>query len=358
MFFCLRIFKTPCLPLRTFCKWPTLYKNMYHICFSVCHRFNRLAAALLCGVLVLILSAGPLFAEQTGDAVQIPPAAPPLPPVVEVAPTEPPAEEPLVVQEPTATLIPLAAGVNPWEEPEQGFEIARFPAVTSAGREMDIMVARIDPAFFDFVILAATMPGEQPRTLQDWAAKHNLSAAVNAGMFLPDSLTHTGYLRVKAHQNNGRLVTRFGAFFVTDPKEPGLPSGMVLDRTVPEQEALVSKYNSVVQNYRMISSSRKLLWRVAPQVHAVAAVGTDGNGRILFIHCREPIAGVDFGAMLLALPLDVRQVMYVEGGTQAGLYVRPGGTQLRMGRHPADFWTDGGVKMPLPNIIGAKPKGR
>lgn len=322
-------------------------------CLQSLRIHNRLFTALLwCGLLCAV-PAGLICASVLAAPAETTQPSP-------VAPQEELAvrEVTVPISEPTATLVPLPAGLNPWEEPEQGFEFARFPAVTSENREMDIMVARIDPAYFDFVVLAATMPGEQLRNLQDWAAKHNLSAAINAGMFLPDSLTHTGYLRVKNHENNSRVANRFGAFFVADPLEPGLPSAMVIDRTVPGQEALVAKYASAVQNYRMISASRKLLWRPAPQIHAVAAVGMDGKGRILFIHCREPIAGADFGEMLLALPLDVRQVMYVEGGTQAGLYVRPGGIQLRMGRHPADFWTDGGVKMPLPNIIGAKPKGR
>lgn len=344
---------------------------MYLFRYSTCQRGIRLRAVLLCFVLVTGAFTGLACADASDNGFfvnelsTLPQAA--MPSIDAAAPAEAPpfadaatpgALDTDLAPEPSATLLPLARGANFWEEPEQGFEVARFPGVTAHGREMDIMVVRIDPEFFDFVVLAATMPGEQMRTLQDWAARHNLSAAINAGMFLPDSLTHTGYLRVKDHENNGRVVSRFGAFFVSNPKESGLPAATVIDRTVAGQEELLGKYESAVQNYRMISAGRKLLWRESPQVHAIAAVGMDGKGRILFIHCREPITGVDFGNMLLALPLDVRQVMYVEGGTQAGLYARPGGSQIRMGRHPADFWTDGGVKTLLPNIIGAKPKGR
>lgn len=59
----------------------------------------------------------------------------------------------------------------------------------------------------------------------------------------------------------------------------------------------------VVQNYRMISSDRRLLWKPGGPKHSISAVGRDGTGAILFILCREPITGVDFGALLLALPL-------------------------------------------------------
>lgn len=266
------------------------------------------------------------------------------------------AEEP--EEPPRAYLLPLPSDVSPWDEPEPGFEVARFPAISAQGRDMDIMVVRIDPARFDFVIRTATAQGEKPRTLKDWADAHNLAAVINAGMYLPDGLTNTGYLRVGAHENNPRLVQRFGAFLFAEPLDPQLPSVQLLDRTDSEWESLLPRYKSVVQNYRMVSATRKLLWRDSPQVHAISAIGQDSKGRILFIHSREPVSGVDFASMALDLPMDLHTLMYVEGGTQAGMYIRPGGAQLRLGRHPADFWTDGSVNQLLPNIIGVKARGR
>jgi hypothetical protein len=56
---------------------------------------------------------------------------------------------------------------------------------------------------------------------------------------------------------------------------------------------------------------------------------------------------------LLELPLDLRRAMYVEGGPEAQLFVRGGGTELeRLGIHQAapaagdDAW-------PVPNVIAA-----
>lgn len=288
---------------------------------------------------------------------------------------------------PKAVLLPRPNSDPQWEEPEHGFEYARFPAMSSSNRDMDIMVVRVDPAYFDFVIRAATMPGEQPRTLQDWAAKHNLAATINAGMYLPDGLTNTGYLRVGDHLNNPRMSRTFGALFLSEPLEAAQtktvssasasrspsaasatttttaasavssqPSALLLDRSDPAFESLPAHYANAVQNYRMVNANRRMLWRPAPQEHAIAALGVDGSGRILLIHCREPVTGVDFATMALELPIDLRTLMYLEGGTHAGLYVRPGGSQLRVGRHPADFWTDGSVRQLLPNIIGVRAK--
>lgn len=39
-----------------------------------------------------------------------------------------------------------------------------------------------------------------------------------------------------------------------------LPEADLLDRTVDDWEALLPRYRMVVQNYRLISSDRRLLW--------------------------------------------------------------------------------------------------
>ena len=91
--------------------------------------------------------------------------------------------------------------------------------------------------------------------------------------------------------------------------------------------------------------------------HSISAVGRDGTGAILFILCREPITGVDFGALLLALPIDVRVVMYTEGGSLAGLFLRtPVRSQIWLGRSLPEFWASGSQGAPLPNVIGVRRK--
>ncbi len=273
-------------------------------------------------------------------------------------------------------------GAEPvWSELASGLEIACFPARDPAGNTLEMVILRIDPRRFIFSVHTATGEGEA-LSLGAWADRHKLSAAINASMYLPDGRTSTGYLRVGEHLNNGRIAGRFGAFFVSDPHTPfpeepsptkgsgnaaeagsarssdgDLPEAALLDRACDTWEALLPRYRNVVQNYRLISADRRLLWNPGGPKHAISAVGSDGNGNILFIHCREPLTGIDFGAWLLALPIDVRLVMYTEGGSQAGLLVRSGSVhRIWMGRHPADLWTAGNPSAPLPNVIGIRPK--
>ena len=243
----------------------------------------------------------------------------------------------------------------PWKTLEDGLQLGQFPAKFAGGSTFEVVILRIDPARFEFTVETASAGG-RPLPLDVWASRRGLVAAVNASMYLQDGITSTGYLRVGEVINNGRIVSRFGAFFVAGPDSDDLPAANLLDRTSDDWEALLPHYRMVVQNYRMISAERHLLWKAGGPKHSISAVARDGTGAILFILCRQPITGVDFGSLLLALPADIRVVMYTEGGNQAGLLVStPAHSQIWLGRHHlSDFWSSDGSGDPLPNIIGVR----
>ncbi len=296
-----------------------------------------------------------------------------------------------------------------WQLLEKGLELGLFPA-RFGGIAFEVVVLRIDPASFAFSVCTVSQSG-QAFSLGEWAQRHGLVAVINASMYLPDGMTSTGYLRVGETVNNGRIAGKFGAFFVADPMKPDtppkagedqtrsgnvagaavsgttsvgaemggenagrsvldavsaaggekktpprvLPEADLLDRTVDDWEALLPRYRMVVQNYRLISSDRRLLWTPGGPRHSIAAIGKDGAGRILFFLCREPLTGVEFGNLLLELPVDVHVVMYAEGGSQAGLFLDTAARrQVWMGRYFTDIWTSGNTGAPLPNVIGIR----
>ena len=247
-----------------------------------------------------------------------------------------------------------AASSDPWEEVETGLDVGVFSVRNVQGEPAEAVIIRIDPMLFSFVILTASMPGEHPRTLREWADTHQLVAAINAGMYREDGLTHTGYLRVGSHLNNSRIVEKFGAFFVAEPDlDNSLPPAAVLDRDDAPWETLLPRYEMAVQNYRLIDAGRHIRWLENTTAHGISAVGCDGLGRILFIHCRDTLRCFDFAAQLLALPLDLRQTMYVEGGTQAGMLLNVG-REIRLWEGKGNFWNMGAFDARLPNVIGVK----
>lgn len=279
-------------------------------------------------LLFLILSASPTGAAQSKNA-----------------PAEPSAG--------SSDASGAASAPPPWKELEPGLGYAEFDREDSS--RSSVVMLRFDPALFDFSLHMISEEGRPPRTLRQWAGKHDLVAAINAGMYLPDGSSGTGYMRQGAHVNNGRVATRFGAFFVAGPDTPSLPRAALLDRDDENWRERMDRYRVVVQNYRMINAQRRILWLPGGPLYSISAVGQDDDGHILFMHCREPIEAYSFASLLLHLPINVRTVMYVEGGAQAGLVLRSGlYSRAWKGRHPADFLATGNVNAALPNVLGVK----
>lgn len=314
------------------------------------HACRILCALALCLPLLACLAWAEPAAPDSSDS-SLAPAAP--------APSVPPV--------PPAPPVPPVPPV-PWTELEAGLEYAEFDRGDAT--RSTLVLLRFDPAIFTFVIHSISEEGGLPLTLRQWADKHKLVAAINASMYLPDGRTSTGYMRHHRHLNSKRIVGRFGAFFVGQlyreaeageqgenivpiPPHDASPNANLLDKDSDPWEEELPKYVSVVQNYRIINSQRRVLWSPGGPLYSISAVGKDGAGKILFIHCREPIEAYTFATLLLDLPIDIRTVMYVEGGAQAGLLINTSRyARLWAGRSPMDFLVTGNINAPLPNILG------
>ncbi len=248
-----------------------------------------------------------------------------------------------------------AEGLAPpiaWRELEPGLQYAEFE---SAG--FSLTALRIDPVRFDFVLCAAGRGDGKPRTLGEWCSSEGLHAAINASMYLPDGLTSTGYMRDGDYVNNARLVQRFGAFLVSDPDDPDLPAADILEKDNDIWKDLLPHYRLVIQNYRVISSQRRILWSPGGPLYSISAVARDGAGMVLFLHSREPIEAYTFAQRLLHLPLDIRTVMYVEGGGQAGLAVRSRELSREVqGTGVFSLLITGNRGVRVPNALGIRPR--
>lgn len=247
-----------------------------------------------------------------------------------------------------------AQGGAQWLPLEPGLDFGEFRL---EGAEFRLTALRIEPERFDFLLCASSADGQGPRALDAWARERDLVAAINASMYLPDGATSTGYMRGAGHINNPRLVERFGAFFVAGPDSDGLPAAAIVDRDAPDWKERIAHYDLVIQNYRMINADRRILWSPGGPLYSISAVAQDGAGRILFLHSRTPVEAYAFAQQLLHLPLDVRTVMYVEGGAQAGLLVRSHSLRRELGGvHAPSLLVTGNLKALLPNVLGVRRK--
>lgn len=231
---------------------------------------------------------------------------------------------------------------------------------------------RITPARQTFALGMASQTGTA-LSPAGWSEQEHLRAGINAGMYLPDQLTSTGYMRNGESVNNDRPGAKLGAFFVAGPRETDLAPADIIDKDRPDWQARLDQYDIVAQNYRLLNSRGELLWPEGIDTHSIAAIAKDSAGRILFILSQEPLTVQEFARYLQRLLPDAETVMYVEGGRQAGLFVRldtpddavkalPGATVHPVSGGAVLIWRgqQSLLKLPgspealLPNIIGVK----
>ncbi len=266
-----------------------------------------------------------------------------------------------------AALFAASCGGRPaappaWQRLETGLDYGEFPAPERSPRgDSIIRVLRVDPRHFDLQLLASSAPSEgTPRTAREWARARGLVAAINASMFGADLRTAVSLLKNREHVNNPRL-TRDKSVLVFDPLEPAVPPVQIVDRDTQDFEALSAAYGASVQSIRMVALPRRNVWEKQPRRHSVAAIGIDGKGRVLLIHTRSPYPVHDLVEFLLALPLDLRNAMYAEGGPLAQLWVGAGGREIELvGLSDAGFLeADQELPaQPIPNVVGVVRRAR
>jgi hypothetical protein len=241
---------------------------------------------------------------------------------------------------------------------ESGLELAQ--AVVRGGpdgREVLFVMLRIDPTLHAFTLCMASEAG-RALSLPEWSAQRDLRAGINASMYLPDGITSTGYMRNGESVNNENAGPRLGAFFAAGPHRrgrippagaagdttenaakpcPGQPGGVcgrrrappaafpaacILERDAPGMPEILEEYAVVVQNFRFMDKAGNALWPEGGRAAGMAVVAEDDAGRILFVLCRDALTAEHFAAALKDFSLALRTVMYVEGGAQAGLFLR------------------------------------
>lgn len=246
-----------------------------------------------------------------------------------------------------------------WKGCGEGLSVAEFdPPHKSTKGDSKITVIKIDPKYYSFKLLCASEHKTGPMTAKQWCKKNNLVAAVNAGMFQADGFINVGYMKNYSHLNNNRLNS-YKTLLLFNPLSHGTPDIQVVDRECRSFDDVRGKYNTVIQNIRMISCQGKNTWSQQPKTWSMVALGSDKMGNILFLFTRSPYSVHDFIEILLALPLGISTTMYLEGGPEASLYFSTPGTEIeKYGSFETGFNLDDSHEFawPIPNVIGIVKK--
>ena len=235
-----------------------------------------------------------------------------------------------------------------WRELDFGLELARFDShARKASPAGDLIVLRVDPAGWELKVLT---PGPATEELgldvEQWCEAFDLVAAINAGMYQADRLTHVGYCKVDGRTTNPSVNDYLSAF-ACDPLGDEDPPFRIFDLDEVSLREVGARYGTVVQNLRLIKRDRENRWQPLGDQWTEAALGEDGQGRALLIYCGTSWSMHDFNEILLALPLDLIAAQHLEGRSQARIWV--GESVGNAGSGWTKIMSPGPV---LPNVIG------
>ncbi len=242
-----------------------------------------------------------------------------------------------------------------WRSLDPGLEIAVIHAPRkSSHADSRFTVVRVDPAVRKLALMTASEVGGSKRTAPQWSRDFDLSLVVNAGMFEDDQSRATYFMKNLTHVNNP-LIAGQNAFLAFNPIDGTVPPVQIIDRRCQSFPRLKKMYNTVIQGIRMVDCRQKRTWSTQNRKWSMVVAAMDMKGRVLFIFTRSPYRVQVFVDMLLGLPLDIRNMMYLEGGPEASLYLSAGATVVeKFGSYETGFNEndDNQEFWPLPNIIG------
>jgi hypothetical protein len=251
---------------------------------------------------------------------------------------------------------------SPWKKIDQGLSVAEFDSpLKSEFKVSKITIIKIDPRFYAFRLLCASEHGRTKMTARKWCEKFSLIAAVNAGMYQMDGFTNVGLMKTHSYINNPKLNNIYKAVLAFDPSEPKIPEIQIIDLKCQDYMNIGSKYQTLIQNIRMISCQQENVWAKTNQLWGMAVFGIDKSGNALFIFTEVPYSGHDFANVLLSLPLSIFNALYLEGGFEANLFFSWNGVELeRVGTRETGLQEDSpkAVPRPIPNVIGITKKGQ
>lgn len=245
-----------------------------------------------------------------------------------------------------------------WQKLGKGLELGRFSASDTIGSDnARINILRIDPAVYQFHLLnaSATQSGNK-QTAKNWCTTYQLISAINASMYQEDHKTSVSFMRSENHINNS-YVSKDKTILAFNRKKPSDPLVKMIDRECDDFNEWIKRYGTFIQNIRIISCKRENVWAQQLEKWSIAAIGIDTANRVLFIHSPSPHSPHDFINMLLALPIQIAQAMYVEGGTEAQLYIQTDTQEFEfIGGYENDHKGDDLIARPIPNVIGIKKR--
>jgi len=243
------------------------------------------------------------------------------------------------------------------------YEIFKSKKESNIG-DSEIVIIKIDPNFYNINLFSAGQYNHDNLTVEQWAKKYNLIISLNAGMFQEDYLSNVGYMKEFNYINNP-YINSYQSIAAFNPKDSTKKPFKIFDIekndgkiNKKEIRQIISDYNSVIQNLRLIKRPAENRWPQQKKKWSEVALGEDKDGNILLIFCRSPYTMHDLNNILINLPINIMSAQHLEGGPEASLYLKYKNTELTyVGSYETSFWDNTNLGFwEIPNIIGISKK--
>jgi uncharacterized protein YigE (DUF2233 family) len=164
------------------------------------------------------------------------------------------------------------------------------------------------------------------------------------------------------HYNNSKLRGGYSAMLAFNPK-PGVkvPLVKIIDMYLDNWQLWRFSYNTYLQSIRMIDDKHQpVYWQKNPNMKSSMTVfAVDKDGNVLFVFTRSPYSANEMTDMLLSLPLNVHNAMYLDGGPEASFYLNHNGYKVeKVGCYVSTTFEkdDNDHFWEIPNIIGIRKR--
>lgn len=260
--------------------------------------------------------------------------------------------------------INLSAQTINWTKADSGLYIGTFTApVRSPIGNSEITVVKINPHYYDFHIASSKDQKTNRKTIENWCQSEGFIGAVNAGMFsLEDGLSNVGYMKNKGLIHNPNFKPDFCSFLCFDPAVANIPPVQIVEFCSvndPQRQIMDKQYRSVAQSLRMLNRQGTNVWAQSNKMWSMVVWGIDHKGNVLWIFTRSPYTVHTFINILKQAPLNLVNMMYLEGGPEGSLYFNHQGMILKKyGSYETGFYEKDTNHQfwPLPNVIGIKKR--
>ena len=251
-------------------------------------------------------------------------------------------------------------GTLDWRVVAEGFDVAELPVLVS-GEEVDrVLLARVDPARFRFVVRTAPAGNKGP---DDWMAELGAVLLINGSYYAADGRPDTPLVNAGHLFGPAEYEARHGAFVAAGD------TAMVRDLAGLDWRATLANAEEAMVSYPLLLAADGST-RVSADGRWLANrsfVGEDNAGRIVLGTTRDAFFSLaNLARFLRAAPLDLRVALNLDGGPVACQYVALESyrrsacgqweTSVRDGRLHLLSWGFGDGRWSLPIVLAALPR--